>query len=63
MDVVKRGVESLKGRIDIASQPGGLHLQHATAPDHGHHAGMLVRVGQERFIIPPSTSHHAAGHS
>ncbi|MBI5804917.1 chemotaxis protein CheA [candidate division TA06 bacterium] len=53
MDVVKRGVESLKGRIEVRSEPGrgstfSLQLPLTMAITDG----MLVRVGSERFIIP-----------
>lgn len=53
MDVVKRGIESVRGRIEIQSQPGlgttfiiRLPLTLAITD------GMLVGVGQERYIIP-----------
>ncbi len=38
MDVVRQRVESLRGTIDVASNPGiGNQRDHAAAPDHGHH--------------------------
>jgi two-component system chemotaxis sensor kinase CheA len=53
MDVVKRAIEKLRGRVEIASIPGErstftirLPLTLAVVD------GMLVRVGQERYIIP-----------
>ncbi|MGB9586866.1 MAG: chemotaxis protein CheA, partial [Armatimonadota bacterium] len=53
MDVVKKNIEALRGRIDISSEPGKgscfiirLPLTMAVTD------GMLVRVGDERFIIP-----------
>jgi two-component system chemotaxis sensor kinase CheA len=53
MDVVRRGVESLRGRIDIESSPGHgaafsirLPLTLAIAD------AMLVRIGSERYLIP-----------
>ncbi|MCL6628303.1 MAG: chemotaxis protein CheA [Armatimonadetes bacterium] len=53
MDVVKKNIEALRGRIDISSEPGKgscfiirLPLTMAVTD------GMLVRVGEERFIIP-----------
>ncbi len=53
MDVVKRNVESLHGRIDISSKPGRgstftilLPLTRAVTD------GMLVRVAGERYILP-----------
>jgi two-component system chemotaxis sensor kinase CheA len=53
MDVVKRSLETIKGRIDIASEVGcgttfSIYLPLTLAITDG----MLVRVGQERFIIP-----------
>lgn len=53
MDVVRRNVEAVRGRIEIASAPGAgttfivrLPLTLAITD------GMLVRVGTERYIIP-----------
>ncbi len=58
MDVVKRSVESVKGRIEISSRSGlgttftiRLPLTLAIAD------GMLVRVGAERYIIPTVNIH------
>jgi two-component system, chemotaxis family, sensor kinase CheA len=53
MDVVKRAIESLSGRIEIASHDGlgstfSIHLPLTLAITDG----MLVRVGRERYIIP-----------
>lgn len=53
MDVVKRSIESLKGRIEIMSEPGqgttfALQLPLTLAITDG----MLVGVGGERYIIP-----------
>jgi len=53
MDVVKRAIESLSGRIEITSRDGlgttfAIHLPLTLAITDG----MLVRVGQERYIIP-----------
>jgi two-component system chemotaxis sensor kinase CheA len=58
MDVVKRGVESLRGRIDIESSPGqgatfSVHLPLTLAIADG----MLVRVGRERYLIPTANIH------
>ena len=53
MDVVKKAIEKLRGRAEIRSRPGqgstfilSLPLTLAIIE------GMLVRVGQERYIIP-----------
>lgn len=53
MDVVKSSVESLRGRIEIESTPGegsvfSIHLPLTLALTDG----MLLRVGDERFILP-----------
>lgn len=53
MDVVKRSVEKLRGRIGIASEIGKgttfvIHLPLTLAITDG----MLVKVGTERYIIP-----------
>jgi two-component system chemotaxis sensor kinase CheA len=53
MDVVKRSIETLKGRIEITSAPGkgttfAIYLPLTLAITDG----MLVRVGGERYIIP-----------
>lgn len=53
MDVVKRSVESLKGRIETTTEVGRgttftIHVPLTLAVTDG----MLVRVGQERFILP-----------
>lgn len=52
MDVVRRNIESLRGRVEIRSTPGegttfSMHLPLTLAITDG----MLVRVGQERYII------------
>lgn len=53
MDVVKRSIERLKGRISIQSKPGvgttfSIHMPLTLAITDG----MLVKVGEERYIIP-----------
>ncbi len=53
MDVVKRNIESLRGRCDIASVAGqgstfSIRLPLTLAITDG----LLVRVGKERFIVP-----------
>ncbi len=58
MDVVRRNLEAIRGRIDIASAPGkgttfSIRLPLTLAVTDG----MLVRVGSERFIIPLTHIH------
>ncbi len=53
MDVVKRAIEALSGRIEITSHAGlgttfAIHLPLTLAITDG----MLVRVGSQRYIIP-----------
>jgi two-component system chemotaxis sensor kinase CheA len=53
MDVVQRGVDALKGRIEIQSQPGQgcafiIRLPLTLAVTDG----MLVSVGRQRYIVP-----------
>jgi two-component system chemotaxis sensor kinase CheA len=53
MDVVKRNVEELRGRIDIQSQPGfGTTFSIWLPLTLAIIDGMIVRLGGERFIFP-----------
>jgi two-component system, chemotaxis family, sensor kinase CheA len=58
MDVVRRNLEAIRGRIDITSAPGkgttfSIRLPLTLAVTDG----MLVRVGAERFIVPLTHIH------
>ncbi len=58
MDVVKRNLEAIRGRCDISSRPGhgttfAIRLPLTLAVTDG----MLVRVGEERFIVPLTHIH------
>jgi two-component system chemotaxis sensor kinase CheA len=58
MDVVKRGIEALRGRIDITSEAGkGTTFTMRLPLTMAVTDGMLVKVGDERFIIPTISIH------
>ena len=53
MDVVKKGIDKLSGRLDIASEPGkGTQFTVILPLTLAIIEGMLVRVGKERYILP-----------
>ncbi len=53
MDVVKKAIENLRGRIDIQTSPGeGSTFVISLPLTLAIIEGMLVRVGDERYIIP-----------
>jgi len=53
MDVVKRNIESLRGRIDIQSRPGqGTTFSIWLPLTLAIIDGMVVRIGGDRFIFP-----------
>jgi len=53
MDVVKRNIEAMRGRISISSEKGSGTLFTIRLPlTLAITDGMLIRVGNERFIIP-----------
>jgi len=53
MDVVRRNVEALRGSIEIASQPGSGSVVTLRLPlTLAIIDGLLVRVGQARFVMP-----------
>jgi two-component system, chemotaxis family, sensor kinase CheA len=58
MDVVRKGVETLHGRIDINTAPGmGSTFTVRLPLTLAITDGMLVRVGHERYIIPTISIH------
>jgi two-component system chemotaxis sensor kinase CheA len=53
LDVVRRNIEKLRGRVDISSRPGKGTLFKITLPlTLAIIDGLIVKVGEERFIIP-----------
>jgi len=58
MDVVRRNIESIRGRIEIASVPGkGTTFSVRLPLTLAVTDGMLVRVGDERFVVPLTHIH------
>jgi two-component system chemotaxis sensor kinase CheA len=53
LDVVRRNIERLRGRVDISSQSGHGTLFKITLPlTLAIIDGLIVKVGEERYIIP-----------
>ena len=53
MDVVVRNIEAMRGRVSIATQPGkGTTFTMVMPLTLAIIDGMLIRSGDERFIIP-----------
>jgi two-component system chemotaxis sensor kinase CheA len=53
MDVVKKAIEKLRGRVDIQTTPGSGSTFVISLPlTLAIIEGMLVRVGEERYVIP-----------
>ena len=53
LDVVRRNIERLRGRVDISSKPGKGTLFKITLPlTLAIIDGLIVKVGEERYIIP-----------
>ncbi len=53
MDVVKNGIESLRGRVDVSSRPGeGSTFTIRLPLTMAITDAMLLRVGQQRYLLP-----------
>lgn len=53
MDVVKKNVEALRGKIDIMSTYGtGTHFQVKLPLTMAIIDGMVIRIGEERYVVP-----------
>ncbi|SFM50501.1 chemotaxis protein CheA [Thermodesulforhabdus norvegica] len=53
MDVVKKCVESLRGKIEVNSTPGkGSHFQLKLPLTMAIIDGMIIQVGNERYVVP-----------
>jgi len=53
MDVVKKTVEQLKGKIETASTPGkGSHFQLKLPLTMAIIDGMVIKVGEQRYVVP-----------
>ncbi len=53
MDVVKRAIEKLKGRVEVFSEEGkGCRLSIRVPLTLAIMDGIIVRIGEERYIIP-----------
>jgi two-component system chemotaxis sensor kinase CheA len=58
MDVVRRNIESVRGRVEITSAPGEGTTFHVRLPlTLAVTDGMLVRVGDERYVVPLTNIH------
>ena len=53
LDVVKKAVEALRGRVDVSSEPGiGCTFSICLPLTMAITDGMLVKVGSQRYILP-----------
>lgn len=53
LDVVRRNIEKMRGRVDILSQPGkGTTFKISLPLTLAIIDGLIVKVGEERYIIP-----------
>jgi two-component system chemotaxis sensor kinase CheA len=58
MDVVKKGIEALKGAVEIASEPGkGTTFTMKVPLTLAITDGMVIRVGEERYVVPIANIH------
>lgn len=60
MDVVKRGIESLRGRVEVSSVKGGGTTFTVRVPlTMAIVNAMLLRVGEQRFLLPTASIEQA----
>jgi two-component system chemotaxis sensor kinase CheA len=60
MDVVRRNIEALRGKIEIRSQPGKGTTFHLRLPlTMAIIDGMVVRVGVQRYVLPTLSIHQS----
>jgi two-component system, chemotaxis family, sensor kinase CheA len=58
MDVVKKGIEALRGFVELCSRPGGGTEVRINLPlTLAIVEGLLVESGGERYVVPLSTAH------
>ena len=60
MDVVRKGIDALRGQIDVASRPGeGTTITLRLPLTMAITDAMLVRVGRERYLLPTISIEHS----
>ncbi len=58
MDVVRRNIEAMRGRVEISSEKGNGSVFKISLPlTLAITDGMLVKVGDERFVVPTISIH------
>ncbi len=60
MDVVRKVVEDLRGKIEVKSSPGaGTHFQLKLPLTMAIIDGMIIKVGSERYVVPTISLHES----